>query len=251
MAIIKGTNQSDILNGTNVTDIIYGYAGNDTLNGGDGNDTLIGGAGIDIMNGGLGNDIYSADNVDDIITENLNGGIDKINSSVTYMLSDNVENLTLTGTLNINATGNGAANIIIGNSGSNRLTGGAGNDTLNGKEGNNILTGGTGMDYFQFKTADHIETGHIDTITDFNVVDDTIKLDKTVFTVFTNPIPSAIATSQFVIGSKALDADDFIIYDNTTGKLLYDPDGSGSDAAIQFATITAGLPMDNKDFHVI
>jgi len=251
MATIYGTKNSDILYGTNVADIIYGYAGNDTLSGGDGNDTLIGGPGIDTMSGGLGNDIYSADNVDDIITENFNGGIDKINSSVTFMLSDNVENLTLTGTLNVNATGNGAANIIVGNSGSNHLIGGAGNDTLNGKAGNNILTGGTGMDYFQFRTSDHIETGYIDTITDFNVADDTIKLDKSVFTVFTNPNPSAIAISQFVIGSNAWDADDFIIYDNTTGRLLYDPDGSGSDAAIEFATVTTGLAMDNKDFHVI
>ncbi len=251
MATIYGTKNSDILYGTNVADIIYGYAGNDTLSGGDGNDTLIGGPGIDTMSGGLGNDIYSADNVDDIITENLNGGIDKINSSVSYVLSDNVENLTLTGTLNVDATGNGAANIIVGNSGSNHLIGGAGNDTLNGKAGNNILTGGTGMDYFQFRTADHIETGHIDTITDFNVADDTIKLDKSVFTVFTNLNPSAIGISQFVIGSNAWDADDFIIYDNTTGRVLYDPDGSGSDAAIEFAAVTTGLAMDNKDFHVI
>ena len=88
-------------------------------------------------------------------------------------------------------------------------------------------------------------------ITDFNVIDDTIKLGKTVFTVFTNPFPSAIAAGQFIIGSQALDADDFIIYNSGTGALLYDADGSGSDAAIQFATVTAGLAMSHKDFHVI
>ena len=242
MATINGTSNRDILHGTNANDIINGYAGNDTL---------IGELGTDIVNGGLGNDIYFVDNAGDKITENPNAGIDKVNSNVTYTLSSNVENLTLTGTRAINAIGNGAANTIVGNSASNHLTGGAGNDILNGRAGDNILIGGAGKDYFQFRTADHIGNGGLDRITDFNVVDDTIKLDKTIFTVFTNPEPSAIRNSQFVTGSKALDRDDFIIYNNKTGQLLYDADGSGGDAAVQFTTVTIGLAMANTDFHVI
>ena len=172
--------------------------------------------------------------------------------SESYTLSANVENLTLTGTSAIYGTGNDLANTITGNAADNQLNGGAGKDILNGAAGNNILTGGTGKDYFQFKMTDHITAGRIDTITDFSVADDTIKLGKTVFTVFTvftNPSP--ISDSQFIIGSQALDADDFIIYNNTTGELLYDADGNGSCAAVQFATVSTGLAMTNADFHVI
>ena len=44
----------------------------------------------------------------------------------------NVENLILTGTGNINGTGNGDANALTGNSGGNILDGGAGADILAG-----------------------------------------------------------------------------------------------------------------------
>ena len=103
-------------------------------------------AGADSLIGGLGNDIYTVDNVGDVITENLNEGTDKVNSSVTYTLSANVENLTLTGALAINGTGNSLDNVITGNSAANQLNGQAGNDKLIGGDGDDILTGGSGVD---------------------------------------------------------------------------------------------------------
>ena len=116
---IVGTSSNDTLNGTITNDTIHGLQGDDTIDGG---------LGIDTMNGGLGNDTYVLDNINDVVNENVGEGTDTVQSSVSITLSSNVENLTLTGTSNINATGNELNNVIIGNSGINELSGGLGND---------------------------------------------------------------------------------------------------------------------------
>ncbi len=122
--------------------------------------------------------------------------------------------------------------------------GGAGNDTLDGSTGTNNLTGGTGNDIFKFTT-----TGHVDTIADYNVVNDTIQLENAVFTALT--ATSTLAASRFRIGTQAVDADDFIIYNNATGALLYDANGNGAGAAVQIAIVGTGLAMTNADLVVI
>jgi trimeric autotransporter adhesin len=81
------------------------------------------------MAGGTGDDTYIVDNVGDVVTEASSAGTDTIKASVSYTLSANVENLTLTGAANINSTGNSLDNHITGNSGNNVLDGGAGTDT--------------------------------------------------------------------------------------------------------------------------
>ena len=88
------------------------------------------------MAGGAGNDTYVVDNVGDITTESASAGTDSVNASVTYVLATNLENLTLTGTTAINATGNTLGNVLTGNSASNILDGGAGIDTMAGGAGN-------------------------------------------------------------------------------------------------------------------
>ena len=117
------------ITGTDYDDAFDGFAGDEIFSGGDGNDTLNGGSGNDSLDGGTGNDTYLVDSTSDTITENVGEGTDTVESSVTYTLGANLENLTLTGTGDIDGIGNALDNLIQGNSGNNILYGGAGNDT--------------------------------------------------------------------------------------------------------------------------
>ncbi|MDD1447958.1 DUF4347 domain-containing protein [Dolichospermum sp. ST_sed8] len=132
--------------GTAGNDWIKAGAGNDDLTGGDGNDYLNGGTGADFLIGGKGNDTFVIDNIGDIIGEGLNGGIDTVQSSLTWTLKANLENLTLIGTSAINGTGNTLNNTLTGNAAANILTGGLGNDILNAGAGADTLIGGLGND---------------------------------------------------------------------------------------------------------
>ena len=138
---------------------------NNTLIGNAGANILNGGAGNDAMTGGKGDDTYIVDAAGDSVIEAAGGGIDTVESAVTFSLATrvNVENLELTGVGKINGTGNALANGITGNDADNTIMGGAGNDTLAGGKGADRLTGGTGRDVFDFDLV--AETG--DTITDF------------------------------------------------------------------------------------
>ncbi|MBL1208558.1 calcium-binding protein [Geminocystis sp. GBBB08] len=149
---ILGNSANNILSGLGGNDILDGGDGNDSLDGSTGNDILDGGIGNDTLVGGTGNDTYIVDATGDVVTETLTTAteIDTVQSSITYTLSANVENLILTGTTAINGTGNALSNLIIGNSGANTLSGGDGNDTLDGGGGGgkDTLVGGVGNDIY-------------------------------------------------------------------------------------------------------
>lgn len=139
--------------------------GNDSANalqGLDGNDVLDGGGGADKLKGGTGDDLYIVDHAKDKGTEKIGQGVDTVQSSVTYKLQSNVENLLLTGTANIDGTGNAQKNYITGNSGANKLNGDNGADQLVGGGGNDVLAGGAGSDLLMGGLGD-----------DFYFVDDT------------------------------------------------------------------------------
>jgi len=127
------------IGGGNAT--LTGNALINALTGSSGNDTLNGGTGTDLMIGGAGNDTYIVDNVGDVITENEAGGNDSVQSSVSYILSDHIESLTLMGRAAINGTGNALDNVIRGNGAANWLFGGVGEDTIYGEAGNDWLFG--------------------------------------------------------------------------------------------------------------
>ena len=143
---------SSALSGTGNTldNLLTGNSANNTLTGGAGNDTLDGALGNDTLVGGTGNDTYVVDVSTDVITENASEGTDTVQSAVTWTLSTNLENLTLSGSSAISGTGNASANMMIGNSGANSLNGLAGADTLDGGAGNDTLNGGAGADIYQF-----------------------------------------------------------------------------------------------------
>jgi Ca2+-binding RTX toxin-like protein len=146
--VLEGEGSNDTLSGGNGNDILDGGDGDDFLDGGDGDDQLVGSSsGIDTLNGGLGNDIYIVDRADDIIiNEDPDAGFDIVESSVTWTLSDNLEQLILVGNDAINGTGNALDNSLLGNNANNYLFGGEGNDGLQGLDGDDTLDGGAGAD---------------------------------------------------------------------------------------------------------
>lgn len=143
---IHGLGGNDTLSGAAGADQLFGDDGDDSLSGGTGNDSLNGGAGKDKMLGGAGDDMYWVDSATDSITEGVNEGVDTVQSETTWVLNGNLENLTLTGAMSIDGSGNALDNVIAGNSANNALDGGDGNDSLNGGDGADTLWGGTGND---------------------------------------------------------------------------------------------------------
>jgi len=140
-----------------------------------GNDTIAGTTGAEQMFGLAGDDTYTVNHEGDLVVESADEGTDKVNSSISYVLTEHVENLTLTGSALINGTGNALDNVLVGNWAFNRLSGEAGNDTLDGGAGNDVLRGGTGDDTY---IVDLTSTGALqDTVTEYaNEGNDTVKL---------------------------------------------------------------------------
>lgn len=110
----------------------------------------------DTLEGGSGDDVYVIAR-NDVITEMANGGIDLVQSSISYTLGSNLENLTLSGTRAINGTGNALNNVLTGNTANNVLSGGAGADKLLGGAGADKMLGGSGNDtYYVDHTGDRV-----------------------------------------------------------------------------------------------
>lgn len=189
----------------------------DAINAGAGNDLLAGGSGSDFMSGGSGDDIVFGDDGDDFITGD--SGNDTIN-------------------------GGGGSDTLYGEFGDDRIVGGGGNDKLYGSLGDDVLKGGYGKDQFIFAEI-YLGTLGVDTIRDFKPGKDTIAFDLTA------EIGPELNRSEFVIGRKAKDANDYIVYNEKKGMLSFDGDGKGGDAALAFARVGKNLDLDHKDFEIL
>ncbi|NES00293.1 MAG: hypothetical protein F6J86_42005, partial [Symploca sp. SIO1B1] len=235
---LVGTAFDDQLIGDAGNNDLHGIDGNDILIGGDGNDRLFGGTGVDYFDGGEGNDIvYFEEN--SAVTADLSQG------RATYLNDAGVE--VVESLINIERlVGTAFNDQLIGDVGDNDLHGSDGNDILLGGVGDDLLEGGTGADIFGFSSPNQ----GIDTITDFNSTQgDLIQISANDFggglTIGTLDI------DQFTIGSAATQASDRFIYNDTTGALFFDPDGTGALAQIQFAQLSGGVALTNNDIFVV
>lgn len=279
---VTGSIYNDTLTGSNYSgSSIWGGKGDDLLIAGDGDAIMQGGSGNNILQGGKGFDSAYYSDASSSVTVNLSTGtasssgsndtLSSIEAAYGSAYNDNFTGNDLDNYLygldgnDVLAGGNGNDRLYGGNgkdilqggagddwldggSGNDSLLGGSGNDTLSGGfDGDDKLTGGTGIDNFLFNTS----PGEVDTITDFTVADDTIQLDNSWNLYSALRTEGILTADKFVIGKHALDANDFIIYNNVTGTLLYDKDGSGSATPLTIAIIGTGLAMTNADFVVI
>ena len=234
----------------------YGNAQDNWIYGNAADNLLSGNGGADVMKGGDGDDTYLVENIGDVVIENgAGGGFDVVKSWVDYALGADIEVLALQGSAHLAASGNSAQNWLYGNSGNNVLSGGKGDDVLSGGSGNDVLAGGRGADrlvggegadQFRFDTA--IGGGEIDRLDDFTSGVDKIVLDAGVFSALQN---GNLAAGQFRLGTQALDADDRLIFDPSSGHLFYDPDGNGNSSAVLFGVLAAGTGLTWSDFVIL
>jgi len=203
---------------------------------------LDGGGGADTMAGLDGPDTYYVDDPGDIVLETPGSHTDVVITAISYALfaGQDVEVLRTWGSATTEAvdfTGNELANTLIGNAAVNQL---------DGKSGADALWGYGGADGFAFTTA--LGGGNVDTIVGLEVGVDEILLENA---VFTGLAAGPLDPNAFHTGSAAADASDRIIYNSATGALLFDVDGFGGTAAVQFATVSTGLALTASDFVVI
>ena len=244
---VSGGDGNDTIMSNGGDDLIDGGAGKDNIKAGDGSDRIDGGEGDDKMAGGAGDDTYWVSSAKDKIMELAGQGEDTAVSSFSFSIEKlaNVENIALTGIASADAKGNAAANELTGNDGNNALDGGAGDDVLNGGAGADVLTGGPGADTFLF---DNLAIGGADTVRDFTHGSDLLAFDADVFTALAGSLD---LNANVVVGPAALDANDFLVFDSTTGALYYDENGNGAGGQVQIATLSGLTGVSGADVTIV
>jgi len=115
-------------------------------------------------------------------------------------------------------------------------------------KGNDTLTGGAGVDKFVFDTAPNATKNH-DTITDFTSGEDKIALKGSLF----KKLGSSVDASEiwFKDSGEPQGQKGYLVYEESTGALSYDKDGSGKAAAVQIALIGVHEELQASDFVMI
>jgi Ca2+-binding RTX toxin-like protein len=218
--------------GNDANNTLDGGAGADYLSGGDGDDSLLGGEGIDTMIGGAGNDTlvldisdYTGDTLSSALVDG-DDGVDLVVADFSIVLDEstsvfNVENILLTGSDSLTATGDGSANHLTGNAGANTLAGAGGFDTLTGGgEADLFVLGSASAHAYGGTGADNLFA----LITDFTVGTDALQLKGTSASDFdvnyTNPSEVLITSNDATVGLVAkinvVDGDASTILSNAT-----------------------------------
>ncbi len=171
---IRGGNGNDTIYGENHVDRLYGENGDDRMYGDGGADRMYGGDGEDNMHGGVGADrMYGNDDADRMYGENgsdlMYGG-----QGADWMYGNAANDRMYGGTNSDRLYGGSGNDRLYGEAGNDRLYGATGNDTIEGGVGNDIMEGGADSDTFVF-TANN----GADTITDFDITEDTIEFSGT------------------------------------------------------------------------
>ena len=258
---LAGSNSVNTIFGNEGANLLSGLGGDDALWGFGGDDLMDGGAGSDSMFGGAGNDWYFVDSTRDQLIEEAGNGYDRVLASLSFQLGvgRSIELLMAADRneiLALELTGNELSNSIFGSAGFNVLSGLEGDDTLEGYEGSDILIGGLGRDRLSggsgtdtFRFESDVDGSNVDQLLDFVSGEDRIELAQRVFThLDAGWLPNSDA---FALGSVALEADDHILFDQASGRLFYDADGTGAAAAVLFATLQPGTALAATDFFVI
>ena len=244
ITVLNGTAPSgSTINGTSGNDTLAGTANNDTINGMGGNDTILGSTGNDVIDGGANSDSIEYKNAPNGLVVDFTAGT--------------------TGTIDGGAAGTmsftGIERIVAGNfndqltgtEGSQTLTGQGGNDTIRGGSGNDTLWGGGGNDVFLFNG---MGTANADRISDWTSGQDKVHLTDEAFAAIGGAGNFAAGDGRFWAAAGATsghDANDRVIYNQTTGSLYYDADGNGSGAAQLIATVLNAPAVAATDIVVI
>ncbi len=231
--------------GNNKKNSIYGNSGNNTLSGGLGSDSLYGGGGDDTY-------IIATFDTRDRVYEVAAGGIDSVESAISYELPRHVENLELVGSLAARGVGNGANNILTGNSADNLIDGRGGEDRLFGREGDDILIGGVGIDTlvggsgadeFRFLEFSHLG----DVIEDFTGGVDKLSFSRAML----GSGVSTITDVSFELAAEASGSGPMIYFDAQTKSLKYDADGEAAGQAVLLCHLAGATTISQADILII
>lgn len=174
----------------------------------------------------------------------VTNGPDRISGS---NLSDRI----LAGGGNDTVFGNGGNDTIFGQTGNDALYGGAGSDLLYGGAGQDFLVGGSGADAFVFATRPAGNGwAEIDTVFDF-VREDLIAIDNDLYPALGSQSGFLAASAFKVVGTGAsVDANDRIIYNQLTGVLSYDWNGSATGGRVALADLTNNPTLTAGDIYI-